>query len=134
MSDDEEMVAVCLDNDYYLGAGFVANEAPSAVYPQDYLVPRSQLERWKAAKAAYEDMQSEIDQVMDEQRERVMALRRERQGPKGPMAQLIELAYGQRITDALQAPATFRRMAVEDDTPWLATDAKIDRWEEEQGL
>lgn len=111
MSDsEEEMVAVGLGDDYYQGAFFGTVETGSSL-PMDYLVPRSQLERWEAAKAAYEDMQSEIDTAMDEQRERVMALRRERRGPKSPMQDFIERVYGQRIIDALQAPATFRRVA-----------------------
>lgn len=104
MSDEEEMVAVDLGEDYYLGAYFTTD------HPRDYLIPRSQLERWEAAQAAYEDMQSEIEQVMNAQRERARALRTERWGTKSPMARFLEGVYEQPVIDALQAPATFRRM------------------------
>lgn len=133
MSDEEEMVACSLGDDYYKGEYFITQDMDSSCQG-DYLVPRSQVERWEQAMADYGQMQTEIDQVMSEQRERVMALRRERRGPKSPMAEFIERVYSQRVIDALQAPATFRRAADEGDVPWLVTDAKIDRDEEERGL
>lgn len=103
MTDGEkEMVAVNLGDDYYQGACFSTQDG----VPKDYLVPRSQLERWEAAKAAYESMQSEIEQVMDEQRERVRALNAER--PKSQISGFIQDIYGPLVQRALEVPLLLR--------------------------
>lgn len=129
MSDsEEEMVAVNLGDDYYKGAYFSTYEG----YSKDCLVPRSQLERWEAAKAAYESMQSEVEQVMDEQRERVRALRAER--PKSHLSSFIQDTYGPVIEGELRKTLLPRWVPNEDGVPWLVTDSKIDRDEEERGL
>jgi hypothetical protein len=93
------MVACSLGDDYYQGAYFITQDMDSSCRG-DYLVPRSQLERWEAARAAYEDMQSEIEQVMNEQRERIRAISAQR--PKSPMAQAVEQVYVQRMDFALR--------------------------------
>lgn len=98
---EEELVPVDLGNDYYLGDYF-STDAPR----KDYLVPRITLERWEAAKAAYEAMQAEIDKVMGEQRERIREINSHR--PKSPMASLIEEIYAKRMTFALQVPPLLR--------------------------
>lgn len=97
---DEELVPVSLDDDYYYqGPGYMTGRG-------DYLVPRSRLERWEAAQAAYDEMQQDILRVMDEQRERVRALRAER--PKSPMAEFIEQAYAKQMDFALNVPPLLR--------------------------
>lgn len=135
MSDgEEEMVAARLGDDYYQGAYFVTKEDDSSG-DFDYLIPRSQMEHWEAAKAAYEAMQSEIEQVMEEQCERIRALNAQR--PETPLASFIKSVYANHLVAQLRVPPTLRGPNYkedEDDTPWLVTDAKIDRWEEEQGL
>lgn len=98
MSDEAMIAAILSGSDYESPASFSTD--PS--YDLDYLIPRSRLERWEAAQAAYEAMQHEIDQVMEEQRERVSALRAERRGPKTPMEDFIETAYSKLMTFALQ--------------------------------
>lgn len=131
MSDEEEMVAVRLSGGGYEEDAFFSEDPMYA--PLDYLVPRSQVERWKAACAAYEAMQYEIGQAMDEQRERVRALVAER--PKSQLGSWVEKLYQPAMEAALQMQPLRRREARdEDDTPWLVTGSKIERWEEEQGL
>jgi hypothetical protein len=127
---DEEMVAVRLSSAGYYGEDSLFSEDP-AYAPLDYLVPRSQLERWKAAKASYEAAQDEIEQVMGEQRERVNALYAER--PESPVSKFIQDIYAPLIQRALEQRPLLDRL-VYDDTPPLVTDAKIDRDEEERGL
>jgi hypothetical protein len=95
------MVPVSLGDDYYTGAYFSTGNLP-----EDYEVPKSQLERWEAAKTAYEAMQAEIGQVMDEQRERAREAHRAR--PVGPMGDFLERAYSARIEAALRTPPMFR--------------------------
>jgi hypothetical protein len=104
---EEEMVAVNLGDDYDKGPFFTTDWGP-----KDYLVPRSQLERWEAAEAAYESMQSEIERVMDEQRERVRALRAER--PKSQFASLLERIYEPTIRAALEQQAHLNTMLGKD--------------------
>lgn len=126
----EELVAVNLGDDYERGEFFTTDWGP-----KDHLVPRSQLERWEAVQTAYEAVQAEIRQVMDEQRERVRALYAGR--PKSPMAKFLEQAYAKQVTFALNASPLLRganHQGSEDDTPRLVTDPKIDREEEERGL
>lgn len=105
---EEEMVAVNLGDDYYQGAYFSAHDE----LPKDYLVPRSQLERWEAAGAAYESIQSEIAQVMDEQRERVRALRAER--PKSQFASFVEQIYEPTVRAALDQQVQLNAMLGEE--------------------
>lgn len=101
MSDDEERVAVSLGDDYYTGAYFLTRDVDSSV-AADYLVPRSQLERWEAAKAAYEEMQSEVDKVMREQRERIRAINAKR--PKSQVSRFVQDIYEPLIRQALERP------------------------------
>lgn len=96
------MVPVQLSNDYYLGACF--SDDPR--YGGDYVVPRSTLKRWEAAKAAYEAMQAEIDQVMDEQRERIRAINAQR--PKTYLQKTIEDIYAKPMAFALNIPSLLR--------------------------
>jgi len=99
---DEEMVRVALGDDYYTGAFFNTTASGDL---KDYVVPRSQLERWKAARVAYEAMQAEVETVMREQVERYRA-----RHPKTVIGSILEELYKPAIISALQAPATFRRM------------------------
>lgn len=101
MSDGEELVAVSLGNDYYLG-----NQFSTVATARDYMVPRSTLERWEAAMAAYEAMQAEIDTVMDEQRERIRALRA--QEPESPIAKAIQEVYASKMAFTLGASPLLR--------------------------
>lgn len=107
---EEEMVPVSLGDDYERGAYFITKDMDSST-AGDYLVPRSQLERWEGWLADYGQMQDEIAGVMGAQRERVAERRAARRGPKGPMQVLIEEMYANPIAQALQIPATFRRIA-----------------------
>lgn len=125
MSDDEEMVSISLGDDYYQGPFFSTGHG-------DYLVPRSRLERWEAAKAAYEEMQEDILCAMDEQRERMREINAQR--PKTQTARFLEGLYGPLIQRALENAPLLRKALAEGDQPWLVTDAKIDREEEERGL
>lgn len=130
MSSEEELVQVNLGNDYECGESFT-----TVWGPKDYLVPRSQLERWEAVQTAYEAMQAEIRQVMDEQRERIRALYAGR--PKSPLQRWVEQAYAKQMNFALNASPLLRganHQESEDDTPLLVADSKIDREEEERGL
>ena len=91
---------VALGDDFYTGAYF-----RTAGLPLDYEVPRSQLERWEAAQAAYEAMQAEIERVMDEQRQRVLALMLERRkGQPSGIPPAIQAAYESAIAQALAQP------------------------------
>lgn len=107
---EEEMVPVSLGDDYERGAYFITKDMDPTTLA-DYLVPRSQVERWEGWLADYGQMQDEIAGVMGEQRERVGELRAARHGPKSPMQGLIEEMYKPAIISALEAPATFRRIA-----------------------
>lgn len=98
----EETVRVSLGDDYYRGPYFSATDGT----PRDYEIPRSQLERWEAVKAAYGAMQGEIEQVMREQRERALEARRAR--PASPMDDFLKRAYGARIEAAMRTPPMFR--------------------------
>ena len=107
----EETVKLALGDDYYQGAYF-SEDAP---YP-DYEVPRAQLERWKAAKAAYEAMQQEIDQVMQEQSNRVLALHMERNKDKpSVLPAAVKEAYEGAIMRMLQQSALFGRGARDEE-------------------
>jgi hypothetical protein len=101
----EETVKVGLGDDYYQGAYF----STAATY-LDYEVPRSQLERWEAAQAAYGAMQDEIEQVMREQSRRVLALMLERRkGQPNTVSKLVQVAYEDAITRMLQQAPLLRR-------------------------
>lgn len=93
----EEMVKVGLGDDYYQGAYFSTSGALL-----DYEVPRSTLERWEAAQAAYSAMQDEIGRVMDEQAERARALRKERNPEPSLLERMIKDSYVPVITQALR--------------------------------
>lgn len=97
----EEKVQVALGDDYYTGAYF--SEAGST----DYEIPWSQLERWKAAEAAWEAMQREIEQVMAEQRESVRLRRAQR--PESALPGAIQEAYGEVILRHLQTEPLWKR-------------------------
>lgn len=86
----EETVKVGLGDDYYQGAYYSTTGSLL-----EYEVPRSTLERWEAAQAAYGAMQDEIEKVMREQAERIRAQRKER-GPTR-MSSVIEDIYGPAI-------------------------------------
>lgn len=90
---NEEMVAVNLGDDYDKGPFFTTDWGP-----RDYLIPRSQLERWEAAEAAHGQMQTEIDQIMDEQSERIREINAAR--PKTQLSSLIEQAYSRQMAFA----------------------------------
>jgi hypothetical protein len=93
----EEMVSVGLGDDFYLGAYFTTSGVT------DYEVPRSTLERWEAAKAAFEAMQGEIERVMQEQRDRVLALALERRkGQPSTVPPAIQAAYEEVIKRVIQ--------------------------------
>lgn len=86
----EETVRVGLGDDYYQGAYYSTTGSLL-----EYEVPRSTLERWEAAQAAYSAMQDEIEKVMREQAARIRALRKER-GPTR-MSSVIKDIYGPAI-------------------------------------
>lgn len=103
---EEEIVRVSLGDDYYQGAYFNTDSG----YPRDYEVPKSQLERWEAAKAAYEAMQGEIEQVMQEQRERALALMLERRkGQPSTVPPAIQAAYESAIAQMLSQSPLLRK-------------------------
>lgn len=134
MSDsEEEMVAVYLGaSDYETNAYF----STDPTYERDYLVPRSQFERWEAAKAAWIAVEREIERVMDEQRERVRALNAQR--PKSQLGSWVEKIYGpvlqQQLENSAFADKVLRQEGQEDEVPFLVAGSKIDREEEERGL
>jgi hypothetical protein len=98
----EETARVSLGDDCYQGAVFSTADG----MPKDYEVPKSQLERWEAAKAAYEAMQGEIEQVMREQREQALEASRAR--PRSQVGIALEKAYSTRISEMLRTPPMFR--------------------------
>jgi methionine synthase II (cobalamin-independent) len=101
----EETVKVDLGSDYHIGAYFrtVGSE-------QYYEVPRSQLKRWEAAQTAYEAMQDEIEQVMQEQRERVLAILMEgRTNRPSVVPDAIQKAYENVILQTLKQPPLPRK-------------------------
>lgn len=101
----EETVKVGLGDDYYQGAYFRTVNAFL-----DYEVPKSQLERWEAALEAYGAMQEEIERVMQEQRDRVLALSLERRkGQPTTVPSAIQEAYGEAIMRAIQQAPLLRR-------------------------
>jgi hypothetical protein len=101
----EETVKVGLGDDYYHGAYFRTVDADL-----DYEVPKSQLERWEAAQAAYGAMQDEIGQVMTEQRSQALALMLERRkGQPGVIPKLIQAAYEDVIRQTLQQSSLLPR-------------------------
>ena len=92
----EETVKVALGDDYYQGAYFRAAGG-------DYEIPKSQLERWEAASAAYGAMQDEIQQVKQEQRDRVFALAVERRKGQPSLVPLaVQEAYSEAILRMLK--------------------------------
>lgn len=93
----EETVRVDLGDDYYQGAYFVTEGGHL-----DYEIPCSQLERWEAAKAAYENMQGEIEQVMKEQRDSARALLRARREASGDPTAFLRKLYEPSITAMLR--------------------------------
>lgn len=96
--EPEETVRVDLGDDYYRGAYFRTEGGFL-----DYEVPVSQLMRWETAKAAYSAMQDEIERVMSEQRDRVLALLMERRkGQPSLVPPVIQEAYADAITRMLQ--------------------------------
>lgn len=99
---EEEKVRVSLGDDYYGGPYFNTDLS----LPMDYEIPKSQLERWEAAMAAYCTMQNEIEQVMEQQRERVLEARRAR--PESPLDNFLKRTYASRIKAAVEAPPLFR--------------------------
>lgn len=101
----EEIVKVALGDDYYQGAYFRTVDGYL-----DYEVPKSQLERWEAAQAAYGAMQAEIEKVMEQQGNRVLALmleRRKRQPSTVPPA--IQAAYESAIAQMFQQGPLLRK-------------------------
>lgn len=101
----EETVKVALGDDYYQGAYFRTVDGFL-----DYEVPRSQLERWEAAQAAYDVMQDEIEQVMQEQRNRVLALSLERRkGQPSILSPAVQEAYSKAIMRMIQQAPLLRR-------------------------
>ncbi|OEJ24307.1 hypothetical protein AS594_07190 [Streptomyces agglomeratus] len=100
----EETVRVDIGDDYYKGAYF--NEGVDG----DYEVSVSQMERWKEVSAAYEAMQDEIEQVMEQQRDRVLALMLERRkGQPSTVPPAIQAAYEDAIARMLQQPPLLKR-------------------------
>lgn len=93
----EEMVNVSLGDDYYQGTYFATEGACL-----DYEIPRSQLERWEAAKAAYESIQGEIEEVMEQQHERARALTRERREASGVTTTFLRTLYEPSISAMLR--------------------------------
>lgn len=101
----EEVVKVALGDDYYQGAYFRTTYGHL-----DYEVPKSQLERWEAAQAAYSAMQDEIERVMEQQRDRVLALLLERRkGQPSIVPPAVQAAYSDAIMRMLQQPPLLRR-------------------------
>jgi hypothetical protein len=101
----EETVKVDLGDDFYQGAYF----STTATY-LDYEVPKSQLERWEAAQAAYEAMRAEIGRVMQDQRDRVFALHMERRkGQPSTVPPAIQAAYESAIARMLEQPQLLRK-------------------------
>lgn len=101
----EETVKVGLGDDYYHGAYYRTVDADL-----DYEVPKSQLERWEAAQAAYGAMQDEIEQVMREQRQTALALMLERRkGKPHGVSKLVQAAYEDAITKMLQQSSLLPR-------------------------
>ncbi|MEU3522310.1 hypothetical protein AB0E62_00275 [Streptomyces sp. NPDC038707] len=102
---NEETVKVDLGDDFYQGAYF----STTATY-LDYEVPKSQLERWEAAKTAYEAMQAEICRVMEEQGNRVLALHMERRkGQPSSVLPAIQVAYEDAIARMLEQSQLLRK-------------------------
>lgn len=93
----EETVKVGLGDDYYQGAYYSTTGSLL-----EYEVPRSTLERWEAAQAAYGAMQDEIEKVMREQAERIRALRKERSPSK--VTSWVQDIYGPAILAQLALP------------------------------
>lgn len=91
------MVSVSLGDDYYQGAYFATEGARL-----DYEIPRSQLERWEAAKTAYRAMQAEIEEVMEQQHERAQALTRERRKASGDPTAFLRTLYEPSINAMLR--------------------------------
>lgn len=101
----EGTVQVALGDDYYKGAYFRTVDGDL-----DYQVPKSTLERWEAAEAAYGAMQDEIEQVMQEQRDRVLALLLERRKDRpSTIPPAIQAAYADAITRMIQQASLLRR-------------------------
>jgi hypothetical protein len=101
----EETVKVALEDDYYKGACFMAVGGQP-----DYEVPKSQLERWEATEAAYGAMQGEIERVMEEQGDRVLALRMERRkGQPSTVPPAVQEAYSEAIMRMIQQAPLLRR-------------------------
>lgn len=101
----EETVKVDLGDDYYQGAYFRTGDGFL-----DYEVPKSQLERWEAARAAYEAMQGEIEQVMQDQRDRVLALSLERRkGQPSVLSSVVQEAYEKAIVQMLRQSPVLRK-------------------------
>lgn len=101
----EETVKVALGDDYYLGAYFRTVDGFL-----DYEVPKSQLERWEAAQAAYGAMQDEIEKVMEQQRDRVLALMLERRkGQPSTVPPVIQKAYEDAIARMLKQGPLLRK-------------------------
>ena len=92
------MVRVGLGDDYYLSAYFRTEDTHL-----DYEIPRSQLERWEKAMADYGQMQDEIGQVMQEQRDQALAPAMERRkGRPSIVPEAVRAAYEQAIGQMLQ--------------------------------
>ena len=102
----EEIAKVSLGDDYYQGAYFSTVAAHL-----DYEIPKSQLERWEAAVAAYSAMQDEIEKAMREQWDRVLALSLERRKGRQPdtVPKFVQEAYRDAITKMLEAPFLLRK-------------------------
>lgn len=106
-----ETVKVALGDDYYKGAYFRTVDGDL-----DYEIPKSQLERWEDAEAAYGAMQDEIEQVMREQADRARALYQERHKDKPrTVPPALEEAYGTAIMRMLQQSALFGRGARDEE-------------------
>jgi hypothetical protein len=97
----EETVKVGLGDDYYQGAYYSTTDSLL-----EYEVPRSTLERWEAAQAAYGAMQDEIEKVMRDQAARIRA-QRPALSP-GRMTSIIQDIYGPAILAQLAQPITIR--------------------------
>lgn len=101
----EEIVKVALGDDYYQGAYFRTVDGFL-----DYEVPKSQLERWEAAEAAYGAMQDEIEKVMEQQRDRVLALMMERRKDQpSTVPPVIQEAYSNAIMQMLKQGPLLRK-------------------------
>lgn len=99
MSDEEEMVSVYLADDYDGGTWFLTDWGG----PKDYLIPRSQLERWEAAETAWKAAQIEIRRVMHEQADRIRELNAKR--PKSKISQWVQDIYGPLLQSSLEQGA-----------------------------